>query len=380
MNRIMSYIWYSIVGFLFRLMPIKNNRIVFENFFGKGYGDNPKYLANEFLQRGGYEVIWLVKEKDVGTFPNDVRIVKRGTLSELYYLSTAKVWVDNSRKPYGLKKRKQQFYLQTWHGGFPMKQIERAVEEKLDRGYILSAKNDSKMIDVLLSNNGFMTKIYKRDFWYGGEILECGCPRNDIVFARDKKIQEKVHDYYGIEKKTKICLYAPTFRKDGSLLAYNINFKNLVKELEQKFGGKWKVLVRLHPNIASKSSELLDNNDAVIDASKYDDVQELLVATDFMITDYSSCIFDYAISSHMCCIYANDIEEYTKDRGFYMELSDYPFEITTTNDELSQCIRDYDEERAKRRIDNFFIQVDSFEDGKGVKTVVDYTIREMEQK
>lgn len=371
MNTTLFYIWYRLIGSLFRLFPIKKNRVVFSYFFGKGFGDSAKYISNELLERKEFDIVWMVKDKNTKGFPDGVKKIKRGTLAELYYLSTARVWVDNSRKPFGLKKRKGQFYIQTWHGGFPIKKIERAVEDKLSKQYVLSAKNDSKMIDVALSNSGLLTKVYLEDFWYNKKILECGCPRNDVIFNNDKDIIDKVYNHYDLDKNVKICLYAPTFRVDESLSAYNIDFNQLKNNLESKFGGKWKILIRLHPNISKKSTELIDYSEDIIDASRYDDIQELLVAADFMITDYSSCIFDYAISMKKCCIYASDIDDYSKDRGFYLKLDEYPFEIAKNNEELASVIKNFNNDKSKKRIVDFFERVKTFEDGNGTKTVAD---------
>ena len=181
----------------------------------------------------------------------------------------------------------------------------------------------------------------------------------------------KKYNYFDFNKNVKICLYAPTFRVDGSLSAYDIDFDRLINNLKKKFGGEWKVLIRLHPNISRKSTSLIRYNKNIIDASRYDDMQELLVAADFMITDYSSCIFDYAISMKKCCIYASDIDDYSKDRGFYLKLDEYPFEIAKNNEELASVIKNFNNDKSKKRIVDFFERVKTFEDGNGTKTVAD---------
>lgn len=141
MKHLIGYIWYKYIGFLFRLLPIKKNRIVMSNLLGKGYGDNPKYIANELLSRKDVdlEIVWLVKDKYYDDIPREIKQVKRGTIKELYYLSTAKIWVDNSRKHIGVTKRKSQYYIQTWHGDLFIKMLEKDVEESLPKMYIDSA-------------------------------------------------------------------------------------------------------------------------------------------------------------------------------------------------------------------------------------------------
>lgn len=368
-QKTIEMIFSRLLMLFFTLFKIKRDRVIVISYYGKGYGDNGKYILNALLcSDDNPEVIWALN--DVNSFlPTGIKPVKYKSLKYYYLLATSRVLINNTRFPLGIRKRKKQFYIQVWHGGFPIKRIEKSVEKNLGKGYVLGAKNDSRMIDLLLSNNGFLTKIYKNDFWYDGRILECGCPRNDIIFNNDKDIIDKVYNHYDLDKNVKICLYAPTFRVDESLSAYNIDFNQLKNNLESKFGGKWKILIRLHPNISKKSTELIDYSEDIIDASRYDDMQELLVAADFMITDYSSCIFDYAISKKKCCIYASDLDDYSRDRGFYLSLDEYPFEIARNNKELADVIEHFDEKKNKKRITEFFDKVKSFEDGKGAETV-----------
>lgn len=352
---------------LFRLFKIRANRIVFISYYGKGFGDNGKYIVDA-LNGKNVEIYWALTDI-YSPVPDYVHKVKNKSLKYYYILSTSRIWINNCRFPFWVKKRKGQMYIQTWHGGFPIKKIEKSVEEKLDSEYVLSAKNDSLMVDLMLSNNGLLTKVYKNDFWYSGKIVECGCPRNDIIFNNNENVKEQVFEYFGIDTRCHICLYAPTFRRNGSLSAYSIDFLMLRNLLSERFGGKWKILVRLHPNITKKSGSFINYDEDIMDASKYNDMQELLVAADFMITDYSSCIFDYAISKKNCCIFASDVEDYSNDRGFYLSLNEYPFEIARNNKELADVIKHFDEEKNVKRITEFFDKVKSFEDGKGAETV-----------
>lgn len=357
--------------YVFRVFPVDKNKVFVSNYCGKGYGDNPKYIVNELLkEKMPCDIVWVLKKGfDKSSIPKGIRIVKRNTIKYIFEQVTARVWIDNCRKQFYERKRKGQYYIHTWHGSFPTKRIEGAVESHLDEEYVLSAKNDSKMANVILSSSEFMTKIVKRDFWYDGEVFECGSPRNDIIVKKDAKIREKVFAYYELNNSYRVCLYAPTFRRDFSLDSYNLNYSLLKKVLEKKYGGEWKILIRLHPNISEKSKGLINYNADYIDASKYDDMQELLVASDFMITDYSSCIFDYALTHERCCIFASDIKDYNEDRGFYINMNEWPFEIATTNNELVQIIENFDDRKNKRAIKDFFKHYGSVEDGNGAKTV-----------
>lgn len=373
---ILTFLYY-----LFRIFPLKSNKIFISNYYGKGYGDIPKYIVNELLSENNkYDIVWVVKDYSYSSnLPEGVRAVKRNTIKCIYDQITAKYWIDNCRKQFYERKRRKQFYIQTWHGCIGYKKCEKAVENKLPKSYILGAKNDSKMADLFISNSEFCTKNYKDNFWYNGEIIKCGCPRNDIIVNNDMKIKKVVKKHYNIDNDTKICLYAPTFRNNGDLSVYNIDFNKLLNSLENKFGNKWKIMIRLHPNISSLSEKLnLSKN--IIDVTKYPDMQELLVTADFMITDYSSCIFDYAISCKPGLIYASDLEDYIKERDFIIKIEETPFCITKNNEELIKKITDFNITEYKKNVRIFFDKIGLYEPGNSSKTIADIISKHINER
>ena len=370
MTNMALYIWYKFVGAIFRLFPINPRLIVVSNFFGKGYGDSPKYVVEEiFEQNKDYKIVWLVKKYD-HNMPDKVRQVKRGTFSELYYLSTARVWIDNSRKHAGITKRKVQFYIQTWHGGIALKKIEGDSKEALTTNYIKSAKSDSKMIDVLLSNSKYFSKIFEKSFWYEGIIKETGMPRSDIFFRSTDNIKMKVRDFYGLQSNQKIALYVPTFRDDHSSDAYDLEYLKLLDELGKKFGEDWIILVRMHPNAGEYQSKVRYSS-KVLDGSKYSDVNELIMSSDLVITDYSSCMFDGMLAKTRVILYTPDAKEYLSSRGMYFSLAELPFPHGKNNEELRRIIRTYDDDRMREAYRKFAKIVGMVDDGGASKRVVD---------
>lgn len=357
--------------YLMRILPIKENKIVISSFCGKGYGDNGKYIAEEIIKQNlGYETIWLVKDGLESIFPEEIRTVRVNSFRMIYEMTTAKIWVDNCRKLHFTRKRKGQYYIQTWHGGIPLKRIEKDIEESLPFEYLHNAKNDSKMANLFISNSKFCTDLYRRCFWYNGDILECGSPRNDIFFEKDDKcISKKVHKFFDLVDDVKIAVYAPTFRNNKSIEPYSIQYDILLNGLKEKFGGQWVILMRLHPNIESLLTEI-DYNSTIMNATSYDDMQELMVASDVLITDYSSTMFEMVLAAKPVFLFAVDIDNYIYERNFYFDLYALPFTVARSNIELYNNIISFDDCEYLKGIKLFMEQLNVFENGTASSQVV----------
>ena len=160
-----------------------------------------------------------------------------------------------------------------------------------------------------------MTQIYRNSFWYEGEIAEFGAPRNDALLAADTHCAQKVRHELDLPENCRTVLYAPTFRADLSLNAYCLDYQRLRQACQQRFGGTWIVLIRLHPNIMQQACQLDFDGQTIFDATAYQDMQELLSTVDMVISDYSSLMFDFALSRRPCFQFAADIEAYKNDRN-----------------------------------------------------------------
>ncbi len=356
---------YGNYNYFLLLFPVKSNKIVVSNFYGKGYGDNGKYITENLLSRGvNCDIVWLYKTHNQHevNFPKGVRVVKYGSLKSLFELSTSKIWIDNCRKMYSPPKRGNQVYIQTWHGSIALKRIERDIEEKLSTNYRNDAIRDSMMADYFISNSEFSTNMYKTAFWYEGEILKYGSPRCDILYNRNENSLEKIKDYFKINRETHILMYAPTFRNDANSDIYSVNFNELIDVVKAKWGGDWIVLVRLHPNI-SNEDKFLEYNSRIINATHYDDMYELLAVSDVLVTDYSSTMFEFSFTYKPVFLYAPDIEEYVAERNFYFEIDRLPFSLSLNNEELFDAIKQFDEEIYLKKIHDFESKVGLYEKG-----------------
>lgn len=325
------------------VLPVDRKKVVFCSYYGRGYSDNPKAIAQALLASGAdARLVWLVKdEKEAATLPAGITPCPYDSAKRVFALATARVWVDNCRK-YDRFKKKNQYYLQTWHG-FPLKRIEKDAIDSLPADFERGAVKDSGHIDLLLSNSGFCTQTLRRCFWYDGEIAEYGSPRNDVFFAPDPATAQKVRAAFGLPADRKLVLYAPTFRADHSIDAYALDAHGLREACQKRFGGQWTVLIRLHPNVAGQSESLFAyDGETVVNATMYPDMQELLCGADLLITDYSSSMFDFALSGKPCLRFALDLELYRKDRNFYFSQDEMPFPLADSNQALAECVMQFD--------------------------------------
>ena len=335
------YGFITVFFYLFRLFPIKKNRIVLMNVWG--FGDNVKYVTEELIGRKKpYELIFICNRPENVTVPNLVTVKKTNTLSAIYALATAKVWVESNRKEGYIKKRKKQYYIQLWHGGFALKKIEGDCEDYLGETYIKRAKKDSLMTDLYVSNSTYCTKMYRRAFWFHGEIAEWGSPRMDLLLSENEHRKNRIKRDLGIDKKKKIVLYAPTYRNSKDTSVYELNYDALCMELSKRFGGEFIAIERLHPLVREQSSQLKKQGDR-IDASSYKDMYELMLISDVLITDYSNTMFEFALMNRPVFLYAKDYMHYNKERGFYFDFPTLPFSIAYTQEELFEKIRDYED-------------------------------------
>ena len=369
------------VGFIciiLRIFPIKHNKIVCSSWKGSKCSDNPYYISKQILEKyNDVEIIWLINKNYNGKILDGVIRKKNNIWVNLYELATAKVWIDCNWKPYGLLKRKNQLYVQTWHGSYGLKKIYMDIPEKLQYMEKKLMQHNSQIIDVMISNSMQTSTIYRRALRYNGPMLEVGSPRNDIFFSDCKTIKCKVKKVFHIEGK-KIILYAPTYRNSLKINQFNLDFNEVIDILKKKFGGEWVFLIRLHPYNVYDAGSFITYTDNIINASYYDDMQELLVASDILITDYSSCMFDFVTNRKKCFLFATDVDEYKNERDYYFELDDLPFPLATNSKEMQNNILDFDEKKYQRDLDKLFKQVGLFETGKASEVVADYVINWME--
>lgn len=358
----------SVFFYIFRIFPIKNNKIVFISYHGKGYGDGGKYIVEQ-LKNKNVEIYWAVNDLKTN-MPSQIKKIKMNSISYFYHLSTSKVWVNNARFPQYVRKRKQQYYIQIWHGCMPLKMIEFDAYDKMTNYYKKWMVNDTKMTNLMVSNSDFCSEMYRRAFRYNGEILNFGTPRNDILLRDNNSIIKKVKKYYNIKENEKILIYAPTFRLDYANDPYDLDLVSLKEILEKTTNTKWKVLVRLHPIIKTDDVHI-PNMSSLIDATNYPDMQELIIACNILITDYSSTMFEAMLAGKEVLLYTKDLENYNNERGTYFDINDLPFINATNNIEMINKIKKIKSYHFSMEYKKFMKKIGLNETGKSSIMVAD---------
>lgn len=352
---------------ILRVFPIKQNKIVFSSFGSRNYSDNPRAILEKMIElKLEYDYVYVLRNIRNNDLPKCVRPIKYLSLSYLYEMATAKLWIDNTRKHDIILKRKGQKYIQTWHGTIGFKKIEADLPNIPDV-YLKTAINDSKNIDLLLCGSEWSKKMLASCFFYQGEIAITGTPRNDILFKENEDIKESLRMLLKISSNDIVVLYAPTFRNSGDTSVYNIDYVGLKECLHSKFGKNVRILVKLHPNIMEHKIELPSWVDNV---TRFNDINHLFLISDMLITDYSSCAFDFMLTNKPIFIYAPDLQSYMNDRDFHFKLTDTPFVLSKSNDELLSKITEYDQQNYNNSLNEFITRLQLREDGCACERVV----------
>ena len=371
----------NILSLLVRpFVPVRKGRVMCWAYNFKQYGCNPRYLSEYLLDSGEeYEIFWVYRKEKYGS-RMDIRMKSVKFRSWRYFLlvNSAEYLITNLRTdPYHIywHKRPGQKYLMLWHGGVALKKIEKDAQKQIGLSYLIKARLDSRVCDLMISGCKAQTKLLEEKFWYKGEILERGIPRNDIFFDTEthKHLRRGLCERYSIPADNRIVMYAPTFRRNHSIEPYSIDWSEVVPHLQRLYGGAGvTVLLRLHPNLIGKvDTTPLLNAKEVIDVTLYPDMQELLCVVDMLITDYSSSMFDYSMGLKPCLLYATDVEQY--DRGYYYKFDELPFPLARNQQELIEIIDSFDEEKYKVSTQKFFDEKGGLvEDGNATKHIAEW--------
>ena len=367
---------FRVRGFYYlskRFIEIEDKTILYESYHGKSMTGNP-YAMYLFMQNDErfkeHTHIWILEDirdiRDIKEQKN-TKFIKRNSLKNAYYLLASKYLINNTTFLSFVNKRKEQIYINTWHGT-PLKTLGKDV--KFSYGNARNVTKNLLQADYFISPNQYTTDIFLQsndiDTLYPGKIIENGYPRNDLLFIDNEKklaLKEKLN----INNDKKTILYAPTFR--GSHLDAESNdktFIDFIVALKKRFEGEYNILTKLH-HIDHNEELVIDNVSSNIDTN------ELLSIVDILITDYSSTAFDFIPLKRPILYYAFDLEAYSQDRGFYFDINEMPGAVCESQDSVLQEIENIDifmqnrTEDYKKAAEKFC----KYEDGNVTQQIID---------
>ena len=336
---------------------VDENLIIFSAYAGTSYACSPKAIYEYMVNNPDYEkykFIWAFKKpEEKQKYFNDSRtqLVKYNSKNFFEELSRAKYWIFNFKTPEYFIKKKEQIFIQCWHGT-PLKRL--GCDIKIEKGNKATALkdihksyiNDAKKYDYFISPSKFATQKFCSAFALNtlnkqDIIVEKGYPRNEALYEFDASDISSIKDKLNLPKDKKIILYAPTFRDNqykagkGHTYKLGINLLRLKEELDEDYI----ILMRLH-YLVSNNIDVSQFRNFVYDVSHYEDINDLYIISDILITDYSSVFFDFANLKRPVLFYMYDLEQYKNNiRDFYIDLSELPGPIIQQEKELINDIR-----------------------------------------
>lgn len=384
---IYRYLRYKIRGIRIK---VEDKTILFSTFDGKSYADSSKAIYL-YMQKDNkfkdYRFIWVFKNIENYSFlkkNNNTELVRKGSKEHEQALLKAKYWIVNHRAADYHRPRRNQLYLQCWHGtplkklGCDLDKTDNALNttNELKNKY----RTEAKKFTHLLSPSEFATEKFITAFdlkRYKKEncIIQEGYPRNDFLYNYTNSDVERIKEELkikGINKK--IILYAPTWRDNQHEAGVGYTYKTEVDfdKLQKELGQDYIILFRAHYFVANKF-DFEKYKGFIYNVSDVDDINELYVIADILITDYSSVFFDYANLKKPMIFYMYDIDMYKNDmRGFYIDLEELPGSIIKTEDDLIENIKKVSNNfKYEEKYKKFNEKYNYLDDGNSSKRVVE---------
>ena len=374
----------------YKLIPIQKKTFLFVAYHGRGYLCNPKAI-HEYMSQceayHDYQFIWALKKDYYVDIPN-AKVIRYNSLQFFYYLARSKYWIFNCKMPAYLMKKKDQIYLQTWHGT-PLKKLahdinigpsatfyrSQVTKDQMTKSYDI----DRQRYDYFLSPSAFATEKFISSFQLDlNQILEVGYPRNDFLTNITEEKIRQLKQKYNLPQDKKIILYAPTWRDNSyNSKGYTYDIQVDFEYWKSKLYPNYVVLFKPHYLITNQY-EYPDLNNFLYFMKEDTDINELYVISDVLITDYSSVFFDFAILRRPILFYMYDLEEYKENiRGFYLDVpTDLPGEVITEEDKLIHRLENLEIyfHQYIDKLKNFNQVYNSYQDGMCSKKVVEAVI------
>ncbi|HHX69986.1 MAG TPA: CDP-glycerol glycerophosphotransferase family protein [Gallicola sp.] len=367
--------------------------ILFEAFGGRNYTCSPKAIYEKMLTMKkfkDYKLIWAFVNPDNHEVKKDKRLTIVTSKSKEYYkyCASAKYWIVNSIMPESVIKKKKQVYVQCWHGT-PLKKLRYDIE--VEGGALNTIKEmrkrndiDASRFDYFISPSKYCTERFTSAFnlkKLNKEhiIIEEGYPRNDFLFNKTETDILKIKKKLNVPLDKKIIFYMPTFRDNQHTtgVGYTYNLAIDFDSLKEKIGDEYFILFSPHYFIANKI-DMSKYEGFIKNVARYDEINELYLISDIIMTDYSSIFFDFANLKKPMLFYMYDFAEYKdKLRDFYISLDELPGDIVYTQKELEKSIKNIDKtfEKNQEKYKKFNKKYNYLDDGNASERVINKIFR-----
>ncbi|AVW09245.1 CDP-glycerol glycerophosphotransferase family protein [Lactiplantibacillus paraplantarum] len=342
---IISQVYRRLFNVIATVCPVRKHVVLFEAFNGKVPMDNPLYVYEALqIAHPDWKLVWGVKRQLVAEaqekYPK-LKIIPRFSAKWLLVAPVAEFWVLNARMPYWLKKNSRTTYIQTWHGT-PLKRLGIDIPNVSMPGtdtnqYRQNFTTESKRWDFLIAPNQFSKEVFRKAFDFKNQFLDYGYPRNDrLVHQRkNRDVIAAIKKRIVGNKTGKVILYAPTWRDDFFIRKgmYKMNLPFSLAAVVKSLSKEDVLIIRPHYLVAESINiqGFEDNVKLCVD----EDINDLYLISDLLITDYSSVMFDYAILNRPMLFYPYDLAHYQGDvRGFYFDYNKVPGPIVTNEQDF----------------------------------------------
>ncbi|MFJ8540498.1 CDP-glycerol glycerophosphotransferase family protein [Streptomyces sp. NPDC093586] len=353
-------------------LPLDENLAVFSAYWSRGVSCNPAAIDAELARLAPHvRRVWVVRPEAVEQVPAGVEYVRVGSRGYWAAVARAKYLVNNVNFADSVVKRAGQIHVQTHHGT-PLKSMGLDQQK-----YPASTNMDFHKLlrrcdrwDFSISSNRFSTSVWERVYPSSYTTLETGYPRNDILLTAGAEDVRAAREDLGLREGTTAFLYMPTHREYQSGFVPRLDLERLAERL----GPDVTLLVRGH-YFYGGSPRLTELRSAgrIVDVSAHPSVERLYLASDGLITDYSSAMFDYANLDRPIIVFADDWDTYSVVRGTYFDvLRRPPGAVATTQEELTDLLRSdgWRDARAAEARARFREAFCDFDDGHAAERVV----------
>ncbi|WP_349904367.1 CDP-glycerol glycerophosphotransferase family protein [Parafrigoribacterium humi] len=309
------------------------NAVLFESFYGQNASCNPLALDRALaIARPDIPRYWGVRDASVTVPPGSIALIE-GSEEWWRIRGSARLIVINDWLRNRYRKRRYQSVLQTWHGTM-LKRLALTRRGLRPRAALATLRERARW-SILLSQNSYASRIFRRAYLFRGPIWEEGYPRDDVLLTGDAAV---VRAKLGIPDGTKVLLYAPTWRDDRPGHVDHLD----VSTFTRKLGEEYVTLIRGHSRSLQPGTDV--HAGGVIDVTSYPDVSELFLVADALITDYSSVMFDFSVTGKPIFFFTPDLDRYREVlRGFYFDFIPVaPGPVARSADDLVALVRSAD--------------------------------------